>query len=57
MNESNKQKICNYKKKVSMVMNKVVKMRCKAVTENLFIVVGPLVEPSSTVIAKPKGSI
>ena len=42
---------------MSMVMNKVVKMRCKAVTENLFTLVGPLVEPISTDIVKPKSYI
>ena len=40
-----------------MAMNKGVKMCCKSVTENLFIVVGPLVEPSNIDIAKPKGYI
>ena len=38
---------------MSTVMNEGVKMRCKAVTANLFTVVGLLVE-ISTAIEKPK---
>ena len=38
-----------------MVMNKGVKIRWKEVTEDLFIVVGPILEPNSTAIKKSKG--
>ena len=39
---------------MSSVMNKGVKMRCKAVMNNIFIVLDLIVEPS-TVIVKPNG--
>ena len=42
---------------MSTVMNEGVKMHLKSVMENLFTVVGPLVEPSSTYIEKSKVSI
>ena len=39
---------------MSTVINEVVKGHCKAVTENMFRVVGPLVETIKTSNAKPK---
>ena len=42
---------------MSTVMNEGVKMCFKAVTENLFKVVGPIVEPISIAILNPKGSL
>ena len=43
------------KSNMSTVVNKGVKMRCEAVTEKLFIVVGIRIEPGTS-IEKPKGS-
>ena len=42
---------------MSTAMNEGVQMRCKAVMVNFFIVVDPLVEPSSTDLKNPKGYI
>ena len=41
---------------MSTVTNKGVQMYCKAVTENVFIVVG-IIQELSTAIDKPKGYI
>ena len=51
-NKSNRKKFGTKRANMSMVMNKGVKMHCKAVTANLFAVLGLLVEPS-TAISKP----